>query len=132
MNTPLMLFQSFCISILFFKLLLFQDLFSCVCFLLLFLEQLEVTFWHFVVLVWELVYAIFSAILVGFDESFASTTIAQNGASTVNATYGANVKSGRNGTEQGGFMIAGWFISVSFGVIAGGIVGLCYWFLDTR
>jgi hypothetical protein len=48
------------------------------------------------------------------------------------ASYGPNHNPARNNTEQGGFQIVGWVISVLFGAAAGGIIGFCYWLLNTH
>lgn len=75
--------------------------------------------------------AIFSAILAGVGESSASASVLNNStASTV--TFGPNKDADRGNSAQGGYQMAGWFISIALGAFTGLLVGISYWLIDER
>lgn len=76
--------------------------------------------------------AIFSAILAGIGQSAATASLIFNNVPGNTDTFTEFKKSSRSFTNQGGYQMAGWAISISFGVIAGLLVGLCYWLLCDR
>ena len=90
----------------------------------------------FTFLVPSLFAAIFSAVVVGIDKSYNTTTAFQFTGTptpfTTTLNYGPNIKPGRGSTAQGGYMIVGWCLSVAFGLLAGGLIGLLYRLLDDR
>ncbi len=77
--------------------------------------------------------AIFSAILQGVGQSTATFMgLIDSTSATTTANFAANKLASRTETNQGGFQIAGWCISIGFGAAAGFIIGLIYKFLDER
>lgn len=81
--------------------------------------------------------AIFSAILQGVGQSPASLT--QNSFSTsgntvtytpTTATYAGSALAGRDYSSQGGYQMAGWALSIGFGLAAGAIIGFIYKLLN--
>ena len=69
---------------------------------------------------------------MGVGNSDTSATVAQGSTLNTTLTYGPNLEPTRTSTSQGGYMFAGWVISVMFGLIAGIIIGIIYRMLDDR
>lgn len=69
---------------------------------------------------------------MGVGNSSASATVAQGSTLNTTLSYGPNLEPTRSSTSQGGYMIAGWIISVMFGLVAGIIIGIIYRMLDDR
>lgn len=76
--------------------------------------------------------AVASAILSGIGQTANSATLATGGSLSGTDSFGPNAGSGRSPTTQGGYQLIGWMISISFGLIAGGIIGLMYKLCDSR
>jgi hypothetical protein len=76
--------------------------------------------------------AVSSAILSGIGTTANSATLATGGSLSGAENFGPNAGSGRSPTTQGGYQLIGWMISISFGLIAGGIIGLMYKLCDSR
>ena len=73
--------------------------------------------------------AIFSAILQGVGEGSISHTLyayTSGVVSSSSVSYTHVPGPNRNFTQQGGYQIVGWCLSVAFGLVAGAIIGLLY------
>jgi len=76
--------------------------------------------------------AIASTILSGIGNTSNTATLATGGSLSGTDTFGPNADAGRSPTTQGGYQLIGWMISICFGLIAGGIIGLMYKLCDSR
>lgn len=70
--------------------------------------------------------AAFSAIMQAIGNTAASYSGATPAGSTTVLTYNSMVQPGRTSSQQAGYQIIGWLISVGIGAVAGVIIGLLY------
>jgi hypothetical protein len=70
--------------------------------------------------------AIFSAIMQAVAQTSASYSGSTSSGTTIVISYNSLVQPGRTSSQQAGYQIIGWLLSVGIGSVAGVIIGLLY------
>ena len=70
--------------------------------------------------------AAFSAIMQAIGKTAASYSGSTTSGSTTVLTYNSMVQPGRTSSQQAGYQIIGWLISIGIGAVAGVIIGFLY------